>query len=220
MKVDTTPPVVSMTFPANNTDYGADAWTTGGGTPCGAINTICGQATDATGGISGPGSISLTITQSGSGKTWNGTAFASGVNVVNPITYDACSGLWTYTFATSNFGSDGNVPRGLERHGSRGQYDPGFDPYLRHRHHGASPTVTSPAEGAYTSKTNPTISGTSGTQAANSSNSADSTTVTVKIFTELTAIGSPIQTFNAVAVSGGALVSERIGTGGERAVHR
>ena len=66
--VDNTAPTMSVTFPANNGNYNASGWT----------GTITGTATDATSGISGASSISLTITQSSSGKTWNGMSFARG----------------------------------------------------------------------------------------------------------------------------------------------
>ncbi len=105
--VDTTPPTVSVTYPANNGNYNSSGWTSGGSTPCGAIATICGQATDATSGISGTSSISLTITESSNGYTWNGSAFQSGSHTFNPTSYTSSTGLWTYGFTSSNFPADG-----------------------------------------------------------------------------------------------------------------
>ena len=68
---------------------------------------ITGTATDATSGISGASSISLTITQSSSGKTWNGTSFASGSNTVTPTTYNSGTGAFTYIFPNTDFAGDG-----------------------------------------------------------------------------------------------------------------
>ena len=95
--VDNSAPAVSVTFPANNGNYNASGWT----------STIIGTATDATSGIAGTGSISLTITQSSTGKTWTGSGFATGINTVNPTTYNSGTGAFTYTFPTSNFAGDG-----------------------------------------------------------------------------------------------------------------
>ncbi len=105
--VDGTTPSASVTFPANGGTYNASGWTNGGTSPCGAAGTICGQATDTGGGgIPGANAITLTITNPG-GMSWNGTSFASGTNTVNPTTYNAATGLWTYTFPTGNL-----VPNG------------------------------------------------------------------------------------------------------------
>jgi hypothetical protein len=103
VEVDTAPPTVSVTFPANSGNYSATSWASGGTSPCGSASTICGQATDATSGITGASSISLTITQSSTNNTWNGAAFASGTHTVNPSSYNSGTGLWTYGFASSNF---------------------------------------------------------------------------------------------------------------------
>ena len=105
--VDTTPPTVSVTFPANNGNYNASGWTNGGTSPCGSSATICGQAADATSGISGASSISLTITQSSTSYTWNGTSFVTGANTVAATTYVSGTGLWTYGFANTKFPADG-----------------------------------------------------------------------------------------------------------------
>src|SRR5206468_1339924 len=96
---DTTTPAVSVTFPANNGNYNTAGWN--GGAP------IAGTATDATSGIAGASSIQLTITQVGTGKTWNGTSFASGTNTVSASSYDGSS-AWTYSFPASNFPADGS----------------------------------------------------------------------------------------------------------------
>ncbi|HEX3707387.1 MAG TPA: hypothetical protein VHV76_12230 [Mycobacteriales bacterium] len=67
---------------------------------------------------------------------------------------------------------------------------------------GPTPTITTPATGAYVATTTPTVSGTAGTQAADSSHSADGATVTVKIYAGATATGTPVQTLTGT-VSGG-----------------
>src|SRR5207253_2453366 len=96
---DTTAPAVAVSFPANGGNYNAAGWTSGA--------PIAGSATDATSGISGAGSIQLTITQVSSGKTWNGTSFATGTNTVNPTSYDGSS-AWSYGFPSSSFPADGS----------------------------------------------------------------------------------------------------------------
>ena len=98
--VDNTSPTVSVTFPVSGSYYNATGWTNGGTTPCGASGTICGQATDGTSGIPGRSSIALTISQGS--LTWNGSSFVSGTHTVNPTSYNAGTGLWTYTFANTN----------------------------------------------------------------------------------------------------------------------
>jgi hypothetical protein len=69
---------------------------------------ICGQATDATSGIPNTSAITLTITQATGAKTWNGSSFASGTNTVHPTSYSPVSGLWTYSFASTNLPADGS----------------------------------------------------------------------------------------------------------------
>ena len=89
-----------MTFPAAGGNYNVGGWTTGA--------PIAGTATDATSGISGAGSIHLTITQTAGGFTWNGSSFVSGAHMVNPTTYNTGTGAWTYTFPNTNFPADGS----------------------------------------------------------------------------------------------------------------
>ena len=96
--VDTVAPSVSVSFPANSAAYNAAGWT--------AVAPIAGTATDATSGIAGTSAITLTITQTATGNTWNGSSFLSGTHTVNPTTYS--SGVWTYTFPNANFPADGS----------------------------------------------------------------------------------------------------------------
>jgi len=105
--VDNTAPTVSDTFPANGAYYNASGWTNGGFTPCGTTGTICGTATDATSGIAQASSISLTITQSSTGYTWNGSAFASDTHTVTATTYNSGTGAFTYTFPNTDFAGNG-----------------------------------------------------------------------------------------------------------------
>ena len=98
--IDNTSPTVSITFPVNSNTYTSSTWTSGGTSPCGATGMICGQAADALSSISGPSSITLTISQGS--LTWNGSAFVSGTHTVLPTSYSATTGLWTYTFPSSN----------------------------------------------------------------------------------------------------------------------
>ena len=97
-KYDTAAPTVAVTFPANSGNYNAGGWT----------GTITGTATDATSGISGASAISLTITQSSSGKTWNGSTFATGANTVTATSYTSGTGAFTYTFPHTDFPADGS----------------------------------------------------------------------------------------------------------------
>ncbi len=92
---NTTAPSVSVSFPTNGADYNAAAWT--GGAPIAATLTSTASTINA-------GTIKLTITQSSTGNTWNGTAFVSGpINAVSPSTYDPGMGAFTYSFPSSNF---------------------------------------------------------------------------------------------------------------------
>ncbi len=94
---DTTAPSVSLTFPADGGAYEAAGWTAGA--------PILGTATDATSGIAGAASIALTITQTSTGDTWNGSAFAPEAATVQPDTFSA--GVWTYGFPSADFPADG-----------------------------------------------------------------------------------------------------------------
>jgi hypothetical protein len=65
-----------------------------------------------------------------------------------------------------------------------------------------APTLTTPANGSYTSTTTPTISGTAGTQIADAGHSADATSVTVTIYAGGTATGTALQTLPGTVTSG------------------
>jgi hypothetical protein len=102
--VDTTPPTVSMTFPAAAGTYSATAWT--------SLAPISGSASDAISGIPGASSISIIITQASTGATWNGSTFAAGTNSVHPATYSGST--WTYTFPSTAFPADGTYSVGVK----------------------------------------------------------------------------------------------------------
>jgi hypothetical protein len=101
--VDTTPPTVSVTFPAQSGVYNAATWT--------SLAPISGTASDATSGISGASSINLIITQSSTGATWTGSTFAAGTNSVHPTSYSASA--WAYTFPSADFPADGSYSVGV-----------------------------------------------------------------------------------------------------------
>jgi len=82
--VDTTPPSVSITFPANNGSYNAAGW----------AGSLAGSASDATTGVA---SVSLTVRQ-GSGNYYDGTGFTSAVPVSLPAS--GTTG-WSYALAAS-----------------------------------------------------------------------------------------------------------------------
>ena len=157
--VDTTPPVVSVTFPADGATYNADGWSAGGTVPCGASGTICGQAADATSGISGAAAITLTITQSSTGKTWDGTAFAGGSNTVNPTTYSSGSGSWTYTFGAGRFPTEGTYSVAAVATDRAGNASPASTHTFVVDITAPAPAVTSPADGSYIHDTTPSITG-------------------------------------------------------------
>jgi len=76
-RVDTTPPVISLSFPANNGDYNAASWNAGCST-----TGICCTASDPT----GVASVSVGIYQSSSHHYWNGSGFSSSSLVLNAAT--------------------------------------------------------------------------------------------------------------------------------------
>lgn len=93
---NTTGASVAFSFPSTGTVYTSGTW--GSGAP------IAGTVTD-TNSIAGASAIALTVTQTSTGETWNGTAFANGTNTVTASTYNSTSGAFTYTFASTNFGT-------------------------------------------------------------------------------------------------------------------
>jgi hypothetical protein len=112
--VDTTPPTVSDAFPSPSGVYNAASWTTSA--------PISGTATDATSGIPGASSINVTITQSSTGSTWNGSSFAAGANSVHPTTYSGTS--WTYNFPSGDFPTDGTYSVGVKATDAAGNTSP------------------------------------------------------------------------------------------------
>jgi len=98
--VDTTAPAVAVTFPVNGDGYNSAGWG-------GASGTFAGTASDATSGIPNAAAIRLRITQASTGRTWNGSSFASGTNTVAASSYSASTGNWSYAFAAASFPADG-----------------------------------------------------------------------------------------------------------------
>jgi hypothetical protein len=200
---DTVAPSVSVTFPTSNANYNPAGWTGGGTAPCGSSGTICGQATDATSGISGSSAITLTITQSSGSKTWNGNAFATGTNTVHPGSYALATGLWTYTFSSSSFLPDGTYSVAVVAVDKAGnaQVTPATKTFLIDTV-APSPTIGTSTPPSYTKSATPTLSGTAGTQAADSGHTADGTTVAVKVYPGPDTTGTPVQTATPTVSSG------------------
>lgn len=92
--VDTTPPVVHVTFPAANGSYNGTGWNAGCSSP-----GLCGSASDGT----GVASVQVAVFQQSSGKYWNGSSFSS-----SSISFQTASGTtsWKYPLAFSAL-SDG-----------------------------------------------------------------------------------------------------------------
>jgi hypothetical protein len=179
---DNTAPTVSVTFPANNGNYNGSGWTSGGTTPCGSSGTICGQATDATSGISGASSITLTITRSSNGNTWNGSSFASGTNTVQPTTYNSGTGLWTYTFPNSNFPTDDTYSVAVKATDRANNTSANSTNSFLYDNTPPNVSISAPLGTSPEFATQPvTFAGTAGNQAADSTHSADSTSVTVYV---------------------------------------
>ena len=86
--IDTTPPTVSVSFPASGGLYDAAAWNAG----CAGGAGICGGATDPSGVASG----TVSILQVATGKYWDGTSFGSSSEVFNAATATGGTGT-TYT---------------------------------------------------------------------------------------------------------------------------
>ncbi|MGD0255193.1 MAG: hypothetical protein ABSB99_06540 [Acidimicrobiales bacterium] len=105
--VSATPLTASVTFPANSGLYNAALWSSGTAGSCGTSGTICGVASGGS-GIPGASSVALTIIQGATLDTWNGSAFASGTNTVTATTYNSGTGVWTYSFPSTDFAGDGS----------------------------------------------------------------------------------------------------------------
>jgi len=114
---DTTGPSTTVMFPADGGSYQAAGWTSGA--------PILGTATDATSGIGGTASIILTITQTGTGDTWNGASFAAGSATVHPTTFSA--GVWTYAFPDTDFPADGTYTVSVTATDQAGNAGPASD---------------------------------------------------------------------------------------------
>jgi hypothetical protein len=102
--VDTTPPTVSVTIPAQSGVYNAAAWN--------GLAPISGSASDATSGIAAASSINLIITQAATGATWTGSSFATGTTYVHPTSYSGSA--WAYSFPTTDFPADGTYSVGVK----------------------------------------------------------------------------------------------------------
>jgi PKD domain-containing protein/Big-like domain-containing protein len=98
VKLDTTPPSSSTSFPVAGTTYSAASWNAG----CNAAGGFCGSATDT---LSGVAKVEISIQRAGGGLYWNGSAFAN-----SGETFFTATGTtsWSYPFAAGNFPADGS----------------------------------------------------------------------------------------------------------------
>jgi len=87
-KVDTTPPVVSISFPVGGGAYGANSWL--GCSPAG----VCGTATDDV----SVAKVEVSILQPSSGKYWDGTNFTA-ASTPSWRTASLSKSSWTFPFA-------------------------------------------------------------------------------------------------------------------------
>jgi len=96
---NTSAPSSAFTFPLSGGDYSAAAWAL----RAPIAGTLTGTATSIS-----PSSVSLSIAQSSTGDTWNGTAFTltSTANTVSP-TYSAATGAFSYNFPSTDFPAEG-----------------------------------------------------------------------------------------------------------------
>jgi hypothetical protein len=88
--IDTTPPTITLSFPANGHSYGESGWSTG----CSPSPGLCGSAKDP----SGVKSVAVSI-QRGSGNWWDGSGFNKTSEYFNTTTLaspGATSTGWRY----------------------------------------------------------------------------------------------------------------------------
>lgn len=93
VKVDTSTPTATVTFPGNTRYYASTAWATG----CTSVG-ICGTATDTTTGVTAVG-VSI---RNSAGNYWNGTTFTGTTQTFNTASLGtAVNGVrpWNYTMA-------------------------------------------------------------------------------------------------------------------------
>ena len=89
--IRTGPPTVTITYPVNNTTYGAD-WT----------GVITGTASSNSGDGSTITSVSVAIEDTTTGKWWNGSSFSLGTEIFFPPTGNT---TWMFTFGAGNLTS-------------------------------------------------------------------------------------------------------------------
>ena len=85
--VDTTPPSITLNFPANSGAYNASGWAAG----CSPVG-ICGRASDSVGVTS----VGVAILQQSTDRYWNGSSFSSSSQVFNTARGTT---TWDYAFA-------------------------------------------------------------------------------------------------------------------------
>jgi hypothetical protein len=96
IRIDTTAPTSSVTFPVNAGNYTAAEWAAG----CAAAG-MCGTASDA---LSGLQRVELSL-RLGTGNYWNGSSFSSAGEV---FVSAAGTASWSYAFASGSFPADGS----------------------------------------------------------------------------------------------------------------
>jgi hypothetical protein len=130
--VDTTAPVIVLSFPAVNGAYNAAAWNAG----CSAAPGICGTAGDLTGFTK----VEVSLRQASSGRYWNGSSFGSSAVQFNAATGTA---VWrlplplpadgSYSVSVRATDTLGNGPRVLNAAFGVDTVAPQFAPVITQR---------------------------------------------------------------------------------------
>jgi large repetitive protein len=170
--VDTTPPAVTLTTPANGATIGDPMPTFSGaaGTAAGDLTTVTVKVYN---GPSASGTPVQTMTTTQSGGSWSvavGSPLSEGTYTARAEQADVAGNVGLSTANTFTFTSADITPPAV--------------------------TLTTPAEGSSTSNPTPTLSGAAGTAPG------DLPTVTVKIWAGITPSGPPLQTHTTTASGG------------------
>jgi hypothetical protein len=88
--IDTAPPTLAITFPAQNGSYNSAGWTG----RCGQATGACGTVSDT----SGVSAVQVSIRQNASGRYWTGSSFTATAETY--LTTSLSKGAWFYALPT------------------------------------------------------------------------------------------------------------------------
>jgi hypothetical protein len=91
IRIDTTAPTNTITFPANGASYNSTRWSSGG---CSSSNRICGTAADSNAGLS---NVTVTVLRQSDGRYWNGSTWVTSSSSVTATGTTS----WYISFSTS-----------------------------------------------------------------------------------------------------------------------